>query len=137
MYHLVKGTLVAEVRRLHDIHGSVVRIAPDELSYACSNAWKDIYGFRRGKLEMSKDTAWYKSDAQPVSIVSANREKHAHFRRLMSRGFSETALQEQEPIIQSYVNLFMERIRGLAEQGKAVNMVTWFNVSQQNTDTPV
>lgn len=38
------GTLHFDVKELHDRYGSVVRIAPDELSFIDPAAWKDIYG---------------------------------------------------------------------------------------------
>lgn len=126
-YHLVNGTLVEEVRRLHDSYGTVIRIAPDELAVTSSSGWKDIYGFRRGKPEMSKDTPWYKDAAPDFGILSADREKHAYYRRLMSRGFSDAALQEQEPIVQSYADLLMSRLHDISNKGEPAEMTSWYN----------
>ncbi|KAI9737244.1 MAG: hypothetical protein M1818_005776 [Claussenomyces sp. TS43310] len=126
-YHMMLGTLPREIRRLHNKHGFVVRVAPDELSYCSSNSWNDIYGFRNGKEEMSKDTPFYTNDTQPPGILSAKRDKHALFRRLMSRGFSEAALREQEPLIQGYLEMLMQALRAEAVQGNAVEIVSWFN----------
>lgn len=39
-----RGTLHFDVKELHDRYGSFVRIAPDELAFIDSSAWKDIYG---------------------------------------------------------------------------------------------
>jgi hypothetical protein len=39
-----QGVLPYEVKSLHDKYGPVVRIAPEELSYNCAEAWQDIYG---------------------------------------------------------------------------------------------
>ena len=130
-YHLVNGTLVEEVRRLHDSYGTVIRIAPDELAVTSSSGWKDIYGFRRGKPEMSKDTPWYKDAAPDFGILSADREKHAYYRRLMSRGFSDAALQEQEPIVQSYADLLMSRLHDISNKGEPAEMTSWYNVRTQ------
>lgn len=36
---------------LHEKYGSVVRIAPDHLSYTTETAWKTIYGLRAVEME--------------------------------------------------------------------------------------
>jgi len=38
------GTVVYDIKKLHDKYGDVVRIAPDELSYTNPDAWQEIYG---------------------------------------------------------------------------------------------
>ena len=131
IYHLISGDLVEEVYKLHEKYGPTVRVAPDELSFTSGNGWRDIYGFRRGKPEMSKETPFYQSGAHVETIITANPKRHAYLRRLMSRGFSEGALQEQEPTVQSYVGLLMDRLRQEATQNRPVNMVSWYNVRIQ------
>jgi len=127
VHYLINGNLTHEIRKLHQKYGPVVRIAPNELSYSTSNGWNDIYGFRNNKAEMAKDTPFYTNPHNPPSILSAKRDKHALFRRLMSRGFSEAALREQEPIITGYVDLLMRRLRESSKEGKLVEMVSWLN----------
>lgn len=43
-FQLARGNLYLEIRRLHDVYGDVVRIAPNELSYNNAEAWSAIYG---------------------------------------------------------------------------------------------
>lgn len=43
------GTPIPFAKDLHDRYGDVVRISPDELSFADPKAWRDIYG--RGSKE--------------------------------------------------------------------------------------
>ena len=40
---LQNGVLPMKLKVLHDIYGPVVRVAPNELSFITSEAWKDIY----------------------------------------------------------------------------------------------
>ena len=42
--------------------------------------------------------------------VDANEQDHARFRRLLSNAFSEKALRDQEPILQTYVNLLISKL---------------------------
>jgi hypothetical protein len=48
---------------LHERYGDVVRLAPDELSYANEEAWREVYGYRSGRKEVGKevvkDGVWY------------------------------------------------------------------------------
>jgi len=127
--HLVIGDLAYEIARYHEQCGSsVIRIAPNELSYISSKCWNDIYGFRPGKPEMSKESAFYTNPTMPISIISAPKEKHGFLRRLLSRGFSDAALRDQEPTITRYVDLLMLRFSELSKEGKPVEMTSWYNV---------
>ncbi|TQN67917.1 Multicopper oxidase aurL2 [Colletotrichum shisoi] len=42
----LQGNLAWRIRDLHEQYGPVIRIAPDELSYTSSTAWKKMYGQR-------------------------------------------------------------------------------------------
>ena len=47
----------------------------------------------------------------------------------MSHGFSEKALREQEPLIQSYCDLLMKQLYRHCDHGsKMVDIVKWYNV---------
>jgi hypothetical protein len=48
LFAVVTGRYVPWVQALHKQYGSVVRVAPDELSFTDSRAWKDAYGHRQG-----------------------------------------------------------------------------------------
>ena len=48
-------------------------------------------------------------------------------RRNLSHAFSDKALRQQEPIVQSYTNLLVHRLGEHAEKGDAVDMTRWYN----------
>ena len=50
---------------------------------------------------------------------------HSRMRRVLSPGFSEKAVREQEPLIQEYVGLFMRSLHAAAVEGPQ-DMVTWY-----------
>lgn len=50
-YH---GDQVSYLCALHDQYGPVVRYGPNDLSYSNGDAWKDIYGYERGRKENPK-----------------------------------------------------------------------------------
>lgn len=118
---------------MHETYGSVVRIAPNDLSYLSASAWQDIMGHRkRGQAEMEKDpefTTIAEFDGQPgVDIVSANRQDHQRLRRILSHAFSENSMREQEPLIRQYVDLLMQQLKVNCGEGKtSLDIVTWLN----------
>ncbi|KAI1078406.1 cytochrome P450 ClCP1 [Whalleya microplaca] len=129
-YHLVEGNLPFHVAKLHAKYGPVVRITPDELAFSDPQAWKDIYGHRHnGQEEMAKDDRFYRViDNIPRGIINERREEHAMLRRQLSHGFSESSLRGQEPIIGSYVDLLIQRLREQCNDGKtSLNMREWLN----------
>lgn len=131
VYHLLKGRLPFAVQAAHEKYGRIVRIAPDELSFADPDAWKSIYGYNTGANggEMLKDPGQYNNTSgAEYSIFAAPSDRHRNLRRLLSHGFSEKALRSQEVIIQDYLDLFIRRLRDLSATGQTIDIVTWYNV---------
>ena len=128
--HLLTGRLPFNNAKLHNKYGGVVRIAPNELSLNTAEGWKDVYGTRAGKAEMTKNAHFYAAmSSGSASIIGAKRDRHGSLRRLVSHGFSERALREQEPLIQSYCDLMLKRVYENCKGGsEMVDMVQWYNV---------
>ncbi len=101
--------------KLHDKYGPIVRVAPGELSFLNPDAWKDIYGHRTGSLlgadEMEKSSTFYRGRGIAPNIISETRENHTLLRKQLAHGFSDRSMREQEPIINSYVDLLIRRLR--------------------------
>ena len=113
----MRGRLPYWIKYLHDRFDSdVVRIAPNELSFINPSAWKNIHGTRPGHLSFEKNPAVYAMPPNGTpSLVTANRMDHTRMRRVLGHAFSDKAIREQEPTIESYVNLFIERLRAQSE----------------------
>ncbi|KAJ0371552.1 hypothetical protein COL26b_009534 [Colletotrichum chrysophilum] len=115
--------------KLHKRYGDVVRIAPNELSYLHPAAWNDIMGHRKDGQEENIHSPEFYNVAGSDNILSADRERHARMRRLLSHGFSAARLREQEPIINSYVDLLLLRLRQLCSpNGRTkIELTSWYN----------
>ncbi|RKL18921.1 hypothetical protein BFJ70_g14135 [Fusarium oxysporum] len=118
--------------RLHEKYGDIVRLAPDEVSFIDPQAWKDIYGFHAGSKEnFPKDYTFYGPDAagRGGGIFRANDEAHARQRRIFSHAFSDRALNQQEPILMSYVDKLITRLEAFAkgEPGLKIDIEMWYN----------
>lgn len=114
---------------IHEEYGDAVRIAPNEVSFATPDAWRDVYTTRLGKPSFAKNPVWYKPPpGQIVSMIStSNYADHARMSGLLKGAFTEKALRDQEHIIQSYVNLLVSSLRETVCSGNSINIVKWFN----------
>ena len=71
---LLKGDLVHRMDDFHRRYGDIIRVGPNELSFANKEAWKDIYMYRPGHKEAQKDPVWYIGET-----TSSNSPKELQF----------------------------------------------------------
>ncbi|KAI2794707.1 Cytochrome monooxygenase lcsI [Penicillium oxalicum] len=129
-YWLMTGQHHYKMKELHDEYGDVVRVSPTTLVYRSPQAWKDIYGHRKaGQGSFLKDPGTYISGPSGPSIINSNEADHSRERRLLSHAFSEKALRDQEGLVQSYVNLLVERLKEQIDSApqSTVDLVSWYN----------
>ncbi|ROV96091.1 hypothetical protein VSDG_05050 [Cytospora chrysosperma] len=109
-YHVIKGDLWQLLDNMHDEYGSVVRIAPDEVTYVAPHAWKEIYA---AKPQLLKDP---QSMTPPLngsdSLFTAIGDNHRRIRGAFVNAFSDRALREQSSIVEDYVGQFISRLKG-------------------------
>jgi cytochrome P450 len=127
-YEFVRGNFTFYVHELHERYGDVVRIRPGALSFSGSQAAKDILTNQPGRGQLRKNPEVYvKSLNGEHSILSVPSDAdHSRYRRLLSHGFSERAIRDQEPVVQSYVDLLIRGLHQRAKEGPQ-DMVAWFN----------
>ncbi|KAI7712361.1 putative P450 monooxygenase [Hortaea werneckii] len=132
--HLLAGTTVENVSKLHAKYGDVVRVSPSQVSFINGEtSFPEIYGFRTGKLKghanMLKDPVWYPPPVNGApSIIIANDTDHSRARKTLSHAFSEKALAEQEGLLHRYSDQLVSRLKEVtSESPEPVNMVKWYN----------
>ena len=139
-YNLLKGTLAFDVLRFHEKYGEVVRIAPDELAFCSPSAWKDIMGHKNMAEEFTKQPKFYRPlpELDRENIVnSTSREEHGKLRRTLAHGFSDKAMQAQEPVIRKYVDLLIQRLHENGNKGStAVDLGLWYNYTTFDVASP-
>ena len=108
-------------------------MAPNEISCARGEAWQDIYCNRPGHKPFPKNPIWWGDlPGRTPSIVSTPIPTvHDRQRKLLSRCFSEKALKAEEPAIQGYIDLLIQKLREkIDESGEngftIVNIVDWY-----------
>jgi cytochrome P450 len=117
------------VEELHKRYGPVVRVGPNELAFSSPQAWRDIYGHKKaGEEEFPKPAAFYRIfNAMPLTVFNSDRNDHSMLRRQLAHGFSDRSMREQEPIIGSYVDLLISRLRDSVKNNSRQNIKEWFN----------
>lgn len=126
---MYKGTLAHNFRALHEIYGSVVRTAPNELSYTDPAAWKTIYGFHQPAEGFLKNPMFNPPATNGYhSILTAEGKDHARMKRVLTHAFSDKALREQQDILQHFTDLLIRRIHECLDGNPGpVNLFEWFN----------
>ncbi|KAI1734041.1 cytochrome P450 monooxygenase-like protein [Xylaria scruposa] len=114
---------------LHKKHGDVIRIGPNELSFATAEAFQDIHGHvSKGKARFLKTEFYDNDDPVPRIVGARDPEVHARQRKALSHAFSAKSLRDQEEIVQKYVDGFVQQLAKLGEHGaKALNVPETFN----------
>ena len=111
--------------------GSVVRTAPNELSFNTANSWKEIYGPRQGHRPFIK-SEFYEGGSfadQYGSIVSErDPATHGRMRKYLSSAFSQQSLSEQEGLIHAIIDKFIKRMEEYVAKDENVDITQWFNI---------
>ncbi|KAJ4185646.1 hypothetical protein NW767_012855 [Fusarium falciforme] len=132
---IAHGRLEKVQMQLHARYGPVVRISPNEVLISDPSAIKTIYGhssnFRKTKFYIPFGT----KDNDDL-FTDPNVARHAHHRREIASAYSMTSLVELEPMVDKCVETMCDQFRGLAGQGKPLDIAKWlqfyaFDVSEQ------
>ena len=114
-YHQFKGDLVFQIKALHDIYGPVVRVAPHELSFTDTAAWRDIYTVNNNlKQQLPRDPYVLPPPPPDVpgdGLIMAGDVAHARLRKQLAYAFNTKALDEQQSLIQSHIDTLIDQFR--------------------------
>ncbi|KAL7785758.1 cytochrome P450 [Trichoderma afarasin] len=122
----LSGRMHHTMKKLHRKYGPIIRVGPNHLAVDGSIAWPEVFGHKTDKEEYGKLPGFLFA-GDTISIIGAPKDMHRRQRRQLGHAFSDGALRDQGPIIQSYVNLLMERFTEKSEAGKSFDVNDWFN----------
>ncbi|EHK97305.1 putative sterigmatocystin biosynthesis monooxygenase stcL [Glarea lozoyensis 74030] len=126
--HVVLMLFIRAIPNFALLYGSVVRITPRDLSFSSAQAWRDIYGHRKGHKDLERDPRFFFVDpAKASDIIASNEVNHARMKKLIIHAFSDSALRDQEPIILSYCDLLISRLQQELETKDTLDMAAWLN----------
>lgn len=101
------------MQEMHRKYGDVVRIAPNELSFATVQSYKDIYGHATKGRQPFLKSAFYDNGGTPAIVSTRDPADHSKQRRSLASAFSAKSLREQEHIVHKYFDLFLTQMAKL------------------------
>ncbi|KAG4417565.1 hypothetical protein IFR04_009295 [Cadophora malorum] len=126
---LVSGNQHTYYRSLHEKYGPVVRVSPDELSFVSVTAREEIYGFRKGRLLMEKSPIFLGAVGGvngQTGVSLALDAEHSRQRRALGHLFTNTALLQEQDILQVHVEKLIGVLKTMAAEKKAVDCSSWY-----------
>lgn len=107
--------------------GNIVRIGPNELSFATPEAYRDIYGHATGGKKRFLKSRSYERAVPRITSVRDPAE-HAQQRKALANAFSAKALRDQEGVVHQYVDLLLQQLGNFGAGGqKPVNVTDAYN----------
>lgn len=143
--------MVHRQREIHEKYGEIVRLAPDEVSFANEQSYNDIYTFRRGHGRAPRDKIFaagmlfsklcnyscllfIASNGDVDNIGTTTDPKfHGRVRGLLSHSFTQDALRSQYPIIQHHADTLVAQLKKRAQtpakpsDHAVINITDWLN----------
>jgi cytochrome P450 len=126
-YKLVTGKLPQSLQKLHERYGEVVRTAPDELSFICASAQRDIHAHNRSKYFQKDKSIYPKRHPTVDGILTSSDEDHPRHRKTFLPAFSDRALREQEPIFKTYTQALIDIMAESAATSEPIDLVKAYN----------
>lgn len=125
----MQGRLPHDIKTIHEEYGDIVRLAPDELSFINSAAWRDIYPKNFLRPSEYKDQPPGKTAS---NLIACTEEEHARFRRVLAPAFSERYTAAQEPCVRSYVDKLIAKLHQRMDESSGrdaidIDAVEWIN----------
>lgn len=110
------------MRDVHKKYGEVVRISPNELSFATIESYNDIYGHAsKGQQQFLKAPS-YDHGTTPHIVGIRDPEEHRKTRKALSPAFSAKSLRDQENIIVEYADMFVGQLKKLGAGPEGIDV---------------
>ncbi|KAJ5139217.1 cytochrome P450 [Penicillium bovifimosum] len=127
------GKIHIAIEKLHRQYGPIVRISPNELSFASVESWKAIYGHAGPDKAIAIKSPFYDVFGAGFrkSCIGSERnpKKHSEMRRMLSSAFSQRSLLEQEDIVARIIDRFIEILGKKSGKGsQGFNMTKWYEM---------
>ncbi|KAF2113821.1 isotrichodermin C-15 hydroxylase [Lophiotrema nucula] len=131
---MLRGNMIHDTEKLHRQYGPILRIGPDEVTFAHTDAWIDILQPRSGQPQPIKDLLWWENPGGTSLLSAVDSPSHSRMRKTLAPGFTESALRAQEPIILRYVSLLIQRLgeivdsnKQFSDRGATIDIFPWLN----------
>ncbi|KAK9775317.1 putative Cytochrome P450 [Seiridium cardinale] len=125
-YHWLSGRYPLVISEVLKTYGNVVRIAPNELVFVTPQAEDDIYSTHTKNLEHFTRTDWLDFGQGDDGLVfERDPVKHREVAKKLYPAFSLKSIKAKEPILNGYVDRFVQKMKDLGSTNQGVDLRTW------------
>ncbi|OAA64113.1 cytochrome P450 3A17 [Akanthomyces lecanii RCEF 1005] len=112
---------------MHRRYGPIVRVSPNQIAVDGSIGWSSAFSHStNNKPEFGKPfEQYFRGDA--TSLIGAPKNRHRRIRRQLAHAFSARALAEQEATVTQYVDMLLQRLHILENEGTEFDIIPWLN----------
>ncbi|KAI5199054.1 cytochrome P450 [Aureobasidium subglaciale] len=122
IWHYAIGDWTEVILELHQKHGKIVRLAPNELSVVDEEAMRALYGHGTTAIKGSWYSGFQPPQAAPNILATQDPKVHASVRRRIAPAFKMTAVLRLESSMQDCLDVLWQRLGDSASEGVAVDM---------------
>ncbi|KAF4472258.1 benzoate 4-monooxygenase [Fusarium albosuccineum] len=119
-----KGRKSERIHEAHLKYGPIVRVGPNELSFADPGAVREIYN----SDVFIKEETFYRAKRifhEDFLLSYRDPEAHKQRRKLLSRGFSQAAMLDFEPHVNTKITAMLDHWAEKAAPGQALDVYSW------------
>ncbi|KAJ4422136.1 hypothetical protein N0V82_003219 [Gnomoniopsis sp. IMI 355080] len=115
-----------EISEAHQRYGNIIRIAPNELSFASVQAFKDIYGPPSKTRQLfTKSGYFYDTGIQSI-VYEMDPQEHERQHRLFAASFRASAVRSQEHVVQEHIDAMIAQQRSQGRSGQVgLDLAAW------------
>ncbi|KAL9087907.1 MAG: hypothetical protein Q9165_006469 [Trypethelium subeluteriae] len=125
LYLFYRGDMALTMRRLHDVHGEFVRIAPNHIAVASPTCFKQIWttkDFEKGDFY----DAFVPGLSKHRDVFTIRQNSfHSQRKRIHANAWSMTSVLEMEQYLDELVELFMQKMGKLADRNELMDLGLW------------
>lgn len=122
LYHAFRGDECSAIRRLHEKHGSVVRVAPNEVDLSDGAAIAEIYSAKGGFTKAQRYRN-FNVDGHPTIFSAIYPAERLNRAKAVSSMFSAASLRESRDVIEACADRFVSRLVQEVEAGGQVDIL--------------
>ncbi|KAL4892367.1 cytochrome P450 [Aspergillus ambiguus] len=116
-----------KIQEAHRRYGDIVRIAPNELSFATAQAFRDIYGPPSKTRKLFPKSDRFYDNGHPNIAFVIDPDEHARQHRVFAPQFRPSAIRTQEPIVHDHVDLWVKQVAARSHNGDVpLDVSKWF-----------
>ncbi len=116
------GNRTTYIHKLHQKYGPIVRIGPNEVSFASVDAIRDIY---LGQKPFMKSVA-YENFGRKGVFQMRDKEEHRQRQKRINHVFSQSVLLEMEPLMKEEIENLLKAVE--TKTGKEFDALFWFRM---------